>query len=442
MSHDLRVSQIQIRNVLGIRELEFAPDGSVTTITGKNASGKTSVIDAIQAVLDGGHDASLLREGADEGEVILMLSDGKTVRKRITPERSNLSVKSAEGHDMSAPQTLVNSLIDANPVDLLTADPKDRAEYLLESLPMAVPEEDLAAAVEPVTYDVEIDASGHALEAIGRVYDDLYDERRQINRVVSEKRETVSQLEESLPLETDSENISENISEQIDDAEERRDELEAKRSQALDNISEREQGQLSSLRNEMQRKIQEIKEEYTQKADDVEKQAAERKESIRNDYDEQITETKETLATLRERQKSAQQHANTRRMVEQHKAEADEHESESEAITEALSRLEDLKRDVISNLPIGDGITINADGEIEDEDGVPFERLNTAKQIEIATSVATERVEECGLVCIDGMERLDDETMAAFREWAEETDLQLIVTRVGEGELSIQNGQA
>jgi exonuclease SbcC len=441
MSHDLRVSQIQIRNVLGIRELEFAPDGSVTTITGKNASGKTSVVDAIQAVLDGGHDASLLREGADEGEVILMLSDGKTIRKRITPERSNLSVKSAEGHDMSAPQTLVNSLIDANPVDLLTADPKDRAEYLLESLPMAVPEEDLAAAVEPVTYDVEIDASGHALQAIGRVYGDLYDERRQINRVVSEKRDTISQLEDSLPFETDREDI-ENISEQIYDAEERRDELEAKRSQALNNISEREQGQLSSLRNEMQRKIQEIKDEYTEKADDVEKQAAERKESIRNDYDEQITETKETLATLREREKSAQQHANTHRMIEQHKAEADKHETDSEAITEALSRLDDLKRDVISNLPIGDGITINADGEIEDEDGVPFERLNTAKQIEIATSVATERIEDCGLVCIDGMERLDEETMAAFRKWAEETDLQLIVTRVGEGELSIQNGQA
>jgi exonuclease SbcC len=440
MSHDLSVSQIQIRNVLGIRELEFAPDGSITTITGKNASGKTSVIDAIQAVLDGGHDATLLREGADEGEVILMLSDGKTIRKRITPERSNLSVKSAEGHTMSAPQTLVNSLIDANPVDLLTADPKDRADYLLESLPMAVPEEDLAAAVEPVTYDVEIDASGHALEAIGRVYDDLYDERHQINRVVSEKRDTISQLEESLPFEADTENVGE-VSDQIEALVDENDELEAERSEALEQIREQEQEQLSSLRNEMQRKIQEIKDEYSEKADDVKEKAEERKESVRNDYDEQITETKETLATLREREKNAQQHANTRRMIEQHKAEADKHEADSKAITEALSRLDDLKRDVISNLPIGNEVTINADGEIEDEDGVPFERLNTAKQIEIATSVATQRVEDCGLVCIDGMERLDEETMTAFREWAEETDLQLIVTRVGEGDLSIQNGQ-
>jgi len=66
----MRVSKPEIKNLLGIEQLEIAP-GSVTVISGKNASGKTSVLESIKAALGGGHDGTLLRKGAKEGEIFL-----------------------------------------------------------------------------------------------------------------------------------------------------------------------------------------------------------------------------------------------------------------------------------------------------------------------------------------------------------------------------------
>ena len=114
----LTVSQIRIRNILGIESLEFKP-GKVATVTGANGCGKTSVIEAIRAALGGGHDASLLREGANKGEVVLILSDGMEISKKVTAGRSPVEVMDPEQGTIRQPQTFLNDLADAfgaNPI--------------------------------------------------------------------------------------------------------------------------------------------------------------------------------------------------------------------------------------------------------------------------------------------------------------------------------------
>jgi DNA repair exonuclease SbcCD ATPase subunit len=71
----MHISKVKITNILGIDELEFQP-GQFNAFTGGNGSGKTSALEAIKAALKGGHDATLLRNGADKGEVVLVLDDG------------------------------------------------------------------------------------------------------------------------------------------------------------------------------------------------------------------------------------------------------------------------------------------------------------------------------------------------------------------------------
>ena len=58
------------------------PKGEIVAIVGANGSGKTSVLETIQAVLKGGNDATLLREGAAKGEAVLVLDDGTEINAK------------------------------------------------------------------------------------------------------------------------------------------------------------------------------------------------------------------------------------------------------------------------------------------------------------------------------------------------------------------------
>mgnify|MGYP001493802624 CR=1 FL=1 len=71
------------------------------------------------------------------------------------------------------------------------------------------------------------------------------------------------------------------------------------------------------------------------------------------------------------------------------------------------------------------------DGEIFRND-VPFDRLNTAQQVEVAVEVAKLRAADLGVICVDRIECLDSASLEAFRKSALESGLQLFVTRVAD----------
>ena len=83
----MQISHLTIRNILGIDELELSPQG-FTQISGPNGTGKTSVLEAIKSALSAGHDATLLRHGAEKGEIVLVLDDGLEVTKTVKPSAS------------------------------------------------------------------------------------------------------------------------------------------------------------------------------------------------------------------------------------------------------------------------------------------------------------------------------------------------------------------
>jgi hypothetical protein len=109
--------------------------------------------------------------------------------------------------------------------------------------------------------------------------------------------------------------------------------------------------------------------------------------------------------------------------------------AEAEAATAALEALEAYKSELLHALPIP-GLEVR--GPEIYFDGVVFDRLNTAKRVEIAVEVAKLRAGTLGLVCVDGIELLDSEAFEAFREQAINSGVQLVVTRVGDGELNIE----
>lgn len=201
----MKVSKIRIINILGIEDLQFDVGKGLTVIEGANSTGKTSVLSAISAALGGGHDASLLRHGAKEGEAVLILDDGTEVRKRITEERSSLSV-AVDG--LSAGQKYLNKLIKGEALDLVAfidASPRDRVSMLRGALPEPGPEvladvERMAARVATAIGRGAPDAiKDGALTAVEVMIEDLYDQRTVIGRVARDSRASHSEVKKTLP---------------------------------------------------------------------------------------------------------------------------------------------------------------------------------------------------------------------------------------------------
>lgn len=104
MSDAITIVGLEVSNFRRLRaaHVEYVPGTGLVRVTGKNAAGKTSLLKAIAGALGGAgqvHEDSL-HEGAEDGRVILRLSNGYTVERRHTaanPKGSLVVVGPDEG---------------------------------------------------------------------------------------------------------------------------------------------------------------------------------------------------------------------------------------------------------------------------------------------------------------------------------------------------------
>ncbi|HOL73613.1 MAG TPA: hypothetical protein PKW45_19350 [Bryobacteraceae bacterium] len=448
----MRAVSLKVHNILGFDSYELT-FGKVTKIQGENGTGKSSIIGALLGVLEKGHDATLLRAGAEKGEAVIVFeeADGSTttVSKQVTPDGSKPKARNSKLGAISAPNYIkkVADVMAVNPVAFLRlSKDKDRLEWLLKFCPLELSDEDLKAAAG----EFAIPTKDHnALEVIAQVRKAIYEYRHGVNQVAEDKVRTVRELTSTLPA---------------DDGKDWAAELQQKRAEhesvtnKLSDIAritenlfaqekERIQGEYAAekqrLENEAQAKIDAIK---RQLAADVER--------LRNEKDIQIEAARQTalanseqasapLAAQRdslsneigalEAKVEAQHRAQaTRQIIERTQAEAEAKKAEVKELTAALERLDALKIKLVGQLPIPGG-SVTDDGNIL-VDGVPLSRLNTARALGIALEVACRRAEslDCKLICLDDAEHLTRKNFEALekacRELAEE-GYQFVISR-------------
>lgn len=425
----MKISKIRISNILGIDELELSPQG-FTEITGKNGTGKTSVLEAIKSVISAGHDATLLRNGAEKGEVVLVLDNGMELSKTVTPSASATNVR-REGKKLQRPVEVIKALTDAlsvNPIEFLLAPKKERVRVLLEAMPLEADTEHLS---EITGMTVKPQAGVHALHVIETVREQVYAERTGTNRAVREKQATINQLEAAVPP------LPQGVSGDEEELERQTIELLNKRDDTLDRIRTK----LDRLTEEANAKIAEIRRQAQDEIDKVVLALSEQKdkaaaalENANKAYNDGVAPLNVQIALLRADRESAGRRKQTLDTIAALTAELEALTSEAERQTAALDAIDTYKVELLSKLPIH-GVEV-VDGEIM-RNGVPFDRLNTAQQVEVAVEVAKLRAADLGVVCVDRIECLDASTLEAFRESALNSDLQLFVTRVSDDEFSV-----
>lgn len=433
----MRLTHVKIRNILGIEELDFEP-GEFTVIEGPNGSGKTSVMEALKALGRGGTDATLLRRGAKEGEVVWLFDDGSSVRKRLSEKGvPTVTMKDGDGRSKSSPQAAIDALVDMmsmNPVGFLLAEPRRRVDVLLDSLPMQAD----PVRIRDIVGDPALPIVGdHALKQIDNAYTIVFDERTGTGRAAREKEGTINQLKATLPAsgETGGELGDEDgLQAQVDDIERRRSARMAEIDTKLDTFRTEHETQVQGWRDQIRALERQISDEVAAFAE-VRVRAGTARTTANAEFDAEKAPVTAELARIRADRDAAVRARTTRETIDRLEAEAEGLRQDMERQTTALDALTAYKTEMLAALPI-DGLEVR-DGQIF-RHGVPFDRLNKAQQVEIAVEVAKLRAGELKVICVDELERLDTEHFEAFRDQAIASGLQLIVTRVSDDDFAIR----
>lgn len=460
----MKISHIRITNVLGIDSLEFSPEG-FTSIEGQNGQGKTSVLEAIKSATGVGHDATLLRKGAEKGEVVLVLDDGTEIQERITASRTTRDVIK-DGKKLTKPSDTIKALTDAlsvNPVEFLTARKQDRVQVLLESMPIDL---DLAYLAEISGVELNLATKPtNPLQTIEFVRKQVFDERTSTNRAVKEKDATINQLNTALPdapggVEGDEDSLREQLEHlelahqaevtRIDtklaglktEAENKRETVRAKARADIERVKDEADAEIEAIRARVALSVQTINTEGAAEVDKINAELDDfsgKANRVRTAHAEKtqqaVAPIKQAISMIAANRDLAAKRKATLDTIAKMEEELEDLRHDVDVQSTALVNINSYKEQLLASLPIS-GLEVK-DGEIY-RDSVPFDRLNTAQQVEIAVKIAELRAGDLKLVCLDGCELLDSAKLEALEAQTQAAGLQVFITKVNDGDFSVK----
>ena len=446
------VSRITIENfkgIIGPIELRLA-GRSLTVLKGANASGKTSILDAIAFLIEGGGDPSVIHHGAKKAVVRMDLSDGKYFEKTQTPKGYKLIGMDENEQAIPAPQTFMEGLAKSfafNPLEFLRADKKARADFAAKHANLSFGSKEISE-LKLGKLDIAgplrelVDPRFPALDLTGfdALRKTVYERRKNANSATTELEKTVANLRKSLPAEVEAgvgmEDVLGNYRAklaEVDAAD--KSELELIAGQ-VDEAGAEVQKAYESAISEAQRIYEEarslaINSRHAALIDIGEGEA----EAIANVHSARKAERDDLQRAIGEAEGNLKREGEIKALsahLEQQRTRLAEKSDEAEKLTQALTALDDLKKSKLDTLPIA-GLEIR-DGEVF-RDGIPFDQLNQARQYVTSIEIGCLGLGDLPLIVADEFEHLDSQQQKVFFEALEGTGLQMIVAEVSDGPL-------
>lgn len=405
----VKITSFEAENVKRIKAVQFTPsEDGLTIIGGKNANGKTSVLDGIVYALGGekNRPKNFNREGsAVPGKIRIELSNG------IIVERSgkNASLKVTDPSGRKGGQKLLNEFIEPLALNLpkfMNASDKEKGETLLQIIGV-----------------------GEELAELDKKENFIYSERTLVGRDADKK----AKLAEALEYYPDAPEELVSASDLIKQQQEilaRNGENQRKRDRVKEITFEKhrifdEAQRLENQIAELTARLEERKKAYEKTAED---EAIAMKDAAQLE-DENTAEIEESIANIEEinrRVRANLTKANAVDEAEQLRNEYDKMTGELEAVRSQRKALLDSADLPLEGLSVSEGALVYK--------GQQWSDMSSAEQLIVATAIVRKLNPECGFVLMDKLEQMDTDTLAEFGEWLEAEGLQVIATRVSTGD--------
>ena len=415
MTDKVKITSFEIENVKRVQAVTLEPlETGLTIIGGDNYQGKSSCLDAIMSALGGEKftPSDPIHEGADKGSVTIKLSNGLTVTRSFTKKGTYLKIDCPDGGKTG--QALLNEFINSFALDLssfLNASEKVKAEVLLNIIGVDLtPYNEKIAKMEGDRLAVgrqEVKAKGHA-ESMP------YDEEAGSDLLTP--TDMMTELEKKISANAKNREIRENVEAWLANLNRQRDKVKEK----LERIDD------------LQKRIVSITKEYQEERDEVERMDKEYTNAIKQAedlVDEDTTAIKDKLAEIDAT--NARIHLN----LEREKAFNDVANFHEEYLN--------IQRQIVAireeKLALLNGASMPLESLSVDNDTLTYKErawdcMSHSDQMITATAICRAVNPKMGFVLLDKIEAMDMSTLQVFGEWLNQEDLQVISTKVSQGD--------
>lgn len=405
----VKITSFEAENVKRIKAVQFTPsEDGLTIIGGKNANGKTSVLDSIVYALGGEkyRPKNFSRDGsAVPGRIKIELSNGLIVER----SGKNATLKVTDPTGRKAGQKLLNEFIEPLALNLpkfLNASDKEKGETLLQIIGV-----------------------GEELSELDKQENLIYSERTLVGRDADKK----AKLAEALEYYPDAPEELVSASELIKQQQEilaRNGENQRKRDRVKEITFEKhrifdEAQRLEEQIAELTARLEERRKAYEKTAED---EAIAMKDAAELE-DESTTELEESIANVEEINRRVRANLTKANALD----EAEQLRNEYSKMTDKLEEVRSRRKALLdsADLPL-EGLSVSEGALVYK--GQQWSDMSSAEQLIVATAIVRKLNPECGFVLMDKLEQMDTDTLAEFGSWLEAEGLQVIATRVSTGE--------
>lgn len=464
----MKATKIKIRNLFGIQETEL--DGRSVELTGKNGTGKTSVIDAIKYALTNGSDREyIIKQGETEGEILIETDTGLRVdRKKRTTKADYKSVKDGN-REVSGPESLLRTLftpLQLDPVAFISMDKKEQNRLILDLIEFDWDlnwiKEQFGEIPPDVDYEQNILQVLNDIQAENGYY---FQTRQGINRDLRNKKAFVEEIAETIPADYDAERWEHydlgDAYRRIEQARETNSRIERAKIfrdsynnkvrgyEAEKEISiSTEQDKIASERDSLTSLIERLKGEIKV----AESKLAGLDGSLKDKIALAESQFKEKVAKLDSDMTVADKYADmdpvdcsadeaevrTAEDMKRHlnefarmqtlQQECDDLAEQSKALTEKIELARNLPGQILeeASLPV-EGLTV--ENGIPMINGLPISNLSEGEKLALCVDVALSKPNNLQIILIDGAERLSDTNRKKLYKKCKDHGLQFIATR-------------
>ena len=405
---------LEISNFKKIEAAGVVFHDGLTMVTGKNGSGKSSLLDAVFEALGAASVERPINKDHDRAVIELRLGGDEvayTIEKKITATQKYLSVRDQDGKKINSPQAFLNALFTncIDPEEFLRMKKADRCKQLR-----------IACNCDTTLIEAEHKAK--------------YEQRTEVNRMLLQQEETLKSLGEikDVPIvESVGELSNERLALTKIGAE-----FDSYMSEA--NAMKKNYETALALRDEITAQIAALQQRLAETSADLETASA-KLEVSRSQYKEKAAIAKAAqsrsheIDALMQSIDASSLAANTISVTNGRIEEAaklrNKFMAESVALSDKMADIDKTKKEMLelADYPV-QGMYVEGD-EIYVDD-VPFAEINTANRIAIAMHVAMSQNPKLKLVFIRNGSMLDEESIDTVKKLAIEKGFQIIMEKV------------
>lgn len=401
----VKITSLELENVKRVRAVVLAPNANgLTVIGGKNAQGKTSVLDGIVYALGGEkrRPTNLQHEGGlTDARIELRLSNGLVVERK----GKNAALKVTDPDGKKSGQKMLDEFVEELALDLpkfLKMNDDEKAVVLLNTLGIG-------------SQLAKLDEEERAAYEKRHVFGITADQKLKFWREMPEHHDCPDQLVSASELIGKSQEVLSRNGERA-------------RARAMLAECHQEHDSAAAEVARLEKLLADASARLAAAGARLELAKAEPipADESTAEIQRQIDELETTNAKVRANMDKAKA-----------KEDSDLHQAEYEKLTQAVEDIRERRRLLLSGaqMPL-DELAI---GKNEKErpcllyKNQPWDGMSGMEKYRVAVSIVRRLKPSCGFVLLDGLEAFDIDELAAFAAWLESEGLQAIATRVSDG---------